>query len=132
MTHIYVLPEEILLRIVFLLSGRDIVLLSRVSSYFFNFLNQENIWRKVLKQENLTISSHVVKLSKTMAEMCSLPRSKLNYLAVEKLHQNWMTGSKNNTRLVTACDRVNTHFRKSEDILAFVDSDQTVKTLIYV
>ena len=127
MTHISLLPEEILLKILFLLSGKDIVLLSRVSSYFYNLLSQENIWRKVLKQENLTISSHVVKLSKTMMEKSSLPESKLSLLAVEKLHQNWVAGSRNNTRIVTSYVRENTHFRKSDDILAFVNSERTVK-----
>ena len=126
MSHIFLLPEEILLQILFLLSGKDIVLLSRASSYFYSFLNQENIWRKVLKQEKLTISSHVVKLSKTVMEKSSLTQSKLRYLAVEKLHQNWVAGSKNNARLVTSYVS-NTHFRKSDDILAFVNSDRTVK-----
>ena len=38
-----------------------------------------------------------------------------------------MAGSKNNTRLVTSYDRANPDFRKSEDTLAFVNSDRTVK-----
>ena len=60
-------------------------------------------------------------------EKSSLTQSKLSYLAVEKLQQNWVAGSRNNTRLVTSYDRANPDFRKSEDILAFVNSDRTVK-----
>ena len=127
MSQISSLPEEILLQIIHLLPSKDILVLSKVSSYFYNFVNQENIWRKVLKKDNLSISSHVEKLTNSMQEISPLPPSKLSYLAVEKLQQNWMTGNMKKTNLVTAYVRAGVHFRQSEDILAFVDAEHTVK-----
>jgi len=127
MSQFSLLPEEILLQIFSFLSGRDILILSRVSSFLFNLLKNEHIWKKILDKEHLSISKHVEKLSKLMEGLSSLPPSKLHYMAVQKLHKRWVTGSSQKSSLVISYNRPDTHFRKSDNFLAFVDPDQSIK-----
>ena len=130
MSHISLLPEEILLQILPLLSSKDILNLSIVSSYFYTILNQEKVWRKVLRRENLTISKHVLKFSTQKKGHDSLPPSKLKYLVEKKLHQNWMKGSSKKTSLENTYDNILTNilFTKSDDHIAIVDnSDRSVR-----
>jgi len=127
MSHISLLPEEILLLVFSFLSGEDILILSRVSSFLFNLLKDEHIWTKILEKEHLSISKHVEKLSKSREGLSSMPPSKLHYMAVQKLQKHWMTGNSKKTSLVTSYNRADTHFGKSDNFLAFVDPDQAVK-----
>ena len=127
MSQFSLLPEEILLQIFSFLSGRDILILSRVSSFLFNLLKNEHIWKTILDKEHLSISKHVEKLSKSMEGLSSLPPSKLHYMAVQKLHKRWVTGSSQKSSLVISYNRADTHFRKSDNFLAFVDPDQSIK-----
>ena len=100
------LPEEILLKIVFSLSADDVLNLSKVSSYLYHFLNQEELWKKVLKKGMIHISTHVEKLSLGIIEKFMLPETKIKYLAVKKLHSNWLGGKGQKKVLMSSYDRI--------------------------